>query len=268
MLDNFELPNETIDKIYDDGFHQSVAETGKIVGRIPRAINAALSPLDCWILKREFNVAETKKSLEEKLASSDPDKIVPPEPYVAVPAFQSISYCMTSHELHDLYANLLAKAMFLDTKDQVHPSFVEIIKQFSPNDAVIFKKVAEYKLVPSARLSIILKQGLHIVGQAPLEKKSMDIICPIYVDGIPNNLVSISIDNLKRLGLIAFEDFCIADGSQYEFVKSSNDYAEMLKAFESLKGTENEPERINVERSCFHLSPLGKSFKQICIDPL
>ena len=90
MLDNLKLPNETIDKIYDDGFHQSVAETGKIVGRIPRFINAAFASLDCWIAKREYNVEKTKQLLEENLKNADPEKIVSPEPYVAVPAIQAI----------------------------------------------------------------------------------------------------------------------------------------------------------------------------------
>ena len=52
---------------------------------------------------------------------SNPEKIVEPEPYVAVPAIQAISYAMNSDELRNLYANLLAKSMIKDTKDTVHP---------------------------------------------------------------------------------------------------------------------------------------------------
>ena len=40
MLDNFNLPDKTIDKIYDDAFQPAAHETGKLLGRIPRAINA------------------------------------------------------------------------------------------------------------------------------------------------------------------------------------------------------------------------------------
>ena len=103
--------------------------------RIPRAINAALSPLRQWIAQREYNVAETEKLLAKKLENIEPEKIVSPEPYVAVPALQAISYSMNSDELRELYANLLAKSMCIDTKNSVHPSFVEIIRQMSPLDA-------------------------------------------------------------------------------------------------------------------------------------
>ena len=41
---------------------------------------------------------------------------------------------MNSKELRDLYANLPAKAMNSDTKDTVHPAYLETIKQLSPEE--------------------------------------------------------------------------------------------------------------------------------------
>ena len=112
MLDNLKLPNETIDKCYDDLLHPAASETGKLLARIPQVINAALAPLDCWIAERQYHVDRTKKLLEENLKNADPEKIVPPEPYVAIPAIQAISYAMDSDELRTLYANLLAKSIY------------------------------------------------------------------------------------------------------------------------------------------------------------
>ena len=54
MLDNLELPNETIDKVYDDALHPSVSEVGKTIGLLARSINAALAPLEIWTLKKEW----------------------------------------------------------------------------------------------------------------------------------------------------------------------------------------------------------------------
>ena len=124
---------KTAPTLYEDALQPTVQEVGKFAARIPRAINAAFSGLDKWILNKEYAIDETKKLLEKKLENVDPDKIVTPEAYVAVPAIQAISYSMDSEELRNLYANLLAKAMNSDTKDQVHPSFVEIIKPQHPH---------------------------------------------------------------------------------------------------------------------------------------
>lgn len=120
---------ETVPDLYTDALQPTTQESGKTLSLIPRTINAALVPLRQWIAEREYNLAETEKLLAQKLEHVGEDKIVTPEPYVAVPAIQAISYCKNSNELRDLYANLLAKAMNSDTKDLVHPSFVEIIKQ-------------------------------------------------------------------------------------------------------------------------------------------
>lgn len=112
---------ETVPDIYDDALKPAAQESGKTLALIPRAINAALSPLRQWIAQREYNVAETEKLLAKKLENIEPEKIVSPEPYVAVPALQAISYSMNSDELRELYANLLAKSMCIDTKNSVHP---------------------------------------------------------------------------------------------------------------------------------------------------
>lgn len=62
MSDNFNLPipSSTVDKAYDDIIHPVASETGKLLSLIPRAINAALSPLDKWVLKREYNIEKNQ----------------------------------------------------------------------------------------------------------------------------------------------------------------------------------------------------------------
>lgn len=52
MLDNFNLPDKTIDKIYDDAFQPAAHETGKLLGRIPRAINAVFLNLISGFFKK------------------------------------------------------------------------------------------------------------------------------------------------------------------------------------------------------------------------
>ena len=108
---------ETVPGLYDDALKPAAQESGKTLSLIPRAINAALAPIRQWIAQKEYNVAETEKLLAKKLEKLDQQKIVTPEPYVAVPAIQAISYSMNSQELRELYANLLAKSMNSDTKD-------------------------------------------------------------------------------------------------------------------------------------------------------
>lgn len=184
---------KTAPTLYEDALQPTIQEVGKFAARIPRAINAAFSSLDKWILNKEYAIDETKKLLAQKLENVDPEKIVEPEAYVAVPAIQAISYSMNSEELRNLYANLLAKAMNSDTKDSVHPSFVEMIKQMSPTDANILKIIMESAVTPV--ISIIVEHktdgGYHFFSE----------YCS-WVQSFSLKQCQISFNNISRLGLI------------------------------------------------------------------
>lgn len=278
MSDNLNLPisSTTVDKAYDDIIHPVASETGKLLSLIPRAINAALSPLDKWVLKREYNIEKTKLALENKLSSVNPDKIVSPEPYVAVPALQYISYAISNKELFDLYANLLSKAMYADTKENVHPSFVEIIKQLSPVDSLVLKRFFDFKEpIAAAMLSIILRpRGLHAIGQPFPERTFLECVTDIQIPNIPEEQILVSVDNLKRLGLITLFEYSLSDANAYDFVKHSRLYQEVQKDFNKLTqiylaNEVNPPKHIadsiSVKKRILSLTPTGNAFCDICI---
>ena len=183
---------DKVPEIYDDGLKKTVTESGEVVALIPRTIKAALAPLRIWIAQKEYNVAETEKLLEEKLKNVKQEEIVSPESYVAVPAIQSISYSRDSMELRNLYANMLAKAMIISTIDRVHPSFVEIIKQMSPIDSMVYKEIMEREVNPMLNLIMKNSEGHYIT----LMTNVTDITLA------SENLISVSIDNLARMKLI------------------------------------------------------------------
>ena len=261
------IPKETISQVYRDGLQPFVKETGKMVALIPRAINAAFAPLEQWILQRDYNVEETKRALEMKLQAVNPEDIVSPEPYVAVPALQSISYCLSNEELHNLYANLLAKAMLKNTKDEVHPAFVEIIKQMSPNDAIVLKKISDMGgFAAKVTFAINIKPPtVHLVGQASRQMQITESIYNIFPDALSEKQVSISINNLHRLGIIDFIDNNLSDSTLYEFANKSNLYERTKELFEEMKNSEEQPERIRTVKSSVAISTLGELFVKICI---
>lgn len=269
-MSNFDfskLPTETIDKAYEDAIHPIATEIGKTGELLMRTIRAALSPLKTWTLEKELKENQVEEELRKSLSSVDPNKIVPPNSYVAVPALQAISYSMSSKELCDLYANLLAKSMVSDTKETVHPAFVEIIKQLSPNDALVFKIISVQKAVPVANLSILmLQKGLHIVGNTPEERIFFDLVSNIVIPSVSEEQVRISLDNLLRIGLIQMNDFELKDDTSYSFVKSSEVYSEISEEFHRLNAEKPTAERIHIYKKCLSTTSLGKLFRSVCID--
>lgn len=219
---------------------------------------------------------KTKLALENKLSSVNPDKIVSPEPYVAVPALQYISYAISNKELFDLYANLLSKAMYADTKENVHPSFVEIIKQLSPVDSLVLKRFSDSEEpIAAAMLSIILRpKGLHAIGQPFPERTFLECVTDIQIPNIPEEQILVSVDNLKRLGLITLFEYSLSDANAYDFVKHSHLYQEVQKDFNELTqidlANEANPSKhiadsISVKKRILSLTPTGNAFCGICI---
>lgn len=106
-----------------------------------------------------------------------------------------------AEELRDMFANLLARSMDTATAGNVHPSFVEVIKQLTPDEARILSTMDRdatfYDLSPHLTPTISF----------PIFKGVTDL----YVRASCKHLdrVDICLDNLMRQRLVAFAN---ADG--------------------------------------------------------
>ena len=244
--------NVNVPDVYEDGLKSATIETGKTIKIIPETINAVLAPLRQWIARREYNVEETKKLLEIKLENINAESIVTPDPYVAVPAFQAISYSMDSEDLRNLYANLLATSMINETKWKVHPSFVEIIKQITPDEAKLLKTLSEKgDIYPS--IGIILKDNNSHISHVYHFTNLANNVCEN-----PNGIFSY-LDNLERLKLI-----------EIPFGESLND--ESYQPFEDdpyvkelMSETIHENYKWEIENKYFRLTQYGKDFIEVCV---
>lgn len=244
--------------VYADGGKPVVKPTGELVGLVPRAIKAALAPLEQWILQREYNVAETKKLLEEKLKSVPPELIEPPEAHIAVPAMQYISYCMDNNELRDLYANLLANSMISVVKNGVHPGFVEIIKQLSPDEAKILKHLSVEEIIPTVTIRYEKEDG----GGIDIIKNFSNVG---EITGCENPFeVSKYFDNLIRLGLLA-------SGAAFSRLTDKELY-EPLKIHKYISSYTNTAKvqeqgyfKAEFEESYMQITDYGKAFCGICL---
>lgn len=184
--------SDTIKLVTDTKTAQEIDNTASL---LVRTIHAVLSPLEKWVMQKEYNMQETKKLLEIKLQNIPIENIITPPSYIAVPALQAISYCMDNDELREMYAELLKTAMNSETVDNVHPTYVEIIKQMSPFESLVFKKIVSRLIQPC-------------VGFYYKNKKSgvtypiQDIVAFYNIEKYPIVPTQIALENLERLRLI------------------------------------------------------------------
>ena len=243
---------QTVPELYEDAFQSTVQEAGKFVARIPRAINAAFSGLDKWILNKEYSVDETKKLLAQKLENVEPEKIVEPEPYVAIPTIQAISYTMNSTELRELYATLLAKSMNTDTKEYVHPAFIETIKQLSPEDAKYFKHIYPLEYRPMLSATLESEVGIYTVASQ----------INTFSKGTKN--MPLVIDNLCRLGLIEIpQDTWYAEDHIYDALLEAT---KRTYSYEKYKDSYPEATTMTYHKSRIDITSYGKAFYNSCVN--
>lgn len=242
-----ELVSQTAGKAYDDVAHPAAQATGQVISFVPRTIKLWLGKWEKWILNGEHSIKETELLLAEKLKHIHEDKIVEPEPYVAVPALQQLSYSFDSEELRELYANLLASSMNTDTKFDVHPAFVDIIKQLTPDEAKLLRYFSKQEVIPAVSVHLKSSSGS---GYTILER--IRVIVPTGVLFVPQN-VELYVENLIRLKLLD-----IPAGVHYT---TESLYA-TLENTANYTGTGKD--KIEFERMVINVTSFGKQFIKIC----
>ena len=249
------LVEQTAGKAYDDVAHPSAKAIGTVLSFIPRTIRLWFSKWEKWIINGEYAIEETAELLKDKLNRIAPEKITEPEPYVAVPAIQQLQYCFNSAELREMYANLLASSMNEDTKWSVHPSFVDIIKQLTPDEAKIIKYLYDKQTglpLVSIRKEIKAKNGF--VPIIDNYSNIGELLCEE-----PENILSY-IDNLERLKIVYIpKDEYYLDDNLYTDVENSNRIKELM-CVKCEDGAENK-----IKKGKLEITEYGKAFASVCL---
>lgn len=254
-----EIIKEIAKDVYVDVGHPVAKPTGELAGLVPRAIKAALAPVEKWVLQREYNVAQTKKLLEEKLKNVPPKFIEPPEAHIAVPVIQYISYCMDNEELRNMYANLLANSMNKIVKNGVHPGYVEIIKQLSPDEAKIMRYFYTHKKVPTITIRRSDKNGYGTDLKRNFSNIGEIVECERPLD------ISVYFDNLIRLGLLKGANgyASLVNKNVYEPLKKHSYVVSFIKNAKGLEKYQNKT--LKFKESYISITDFGKSFCKMCI---
>lgn len=184
-------------EVYKDALSPTIKPIGEVLGFLPRTLKLALSGWEKWLINGEETIRLTAESVKEKVKAIPEDKLVEPEPYIAIPAMQQLSYCANNGDLRELYANLLVSSMNADKKWQVHPSFVDIIKQLTPDEAKLIKVLLPTTLQNYPLIDVRLEkiQGGGHVLYSNFTTTGLDVL------DIPTN-IGLYIDNFLRLKII------------------------------------------------------------------
>lgn len=200
------LTNEMLDQtkgvaveMYKDLVSPSAKPIGEVLSLLPRTVRLAFGGWEKWLINKEESLMLTTIAIREKVDKIPEDKLVEPEAHIAIPAIQQLCYCQDSAELRDLYANLLTSSMNADKKWQVHPAFVDIVKQLCPDEAKYLKAMAPIAIQVYPLIDVAFSIGENPRGEHTVVSNFTDY--NLHVLEYPQNICSY-IDNLIRLNII------------------------------------------------------------------
>ena len=245
------VATEVFKTAYTDAFQPGAKEFGKTGETLGRAVNAALAPVRGAVWGIELIESFVKSKVQEKLEQKkvDPEDVQIPDPDIAVPSIEALRYSKLKEE----FANLLASSMDKRSSADAHPSFVEILKQITPDEAKIIN-VFQSPLVGIPFISFRLTQPNGGFNDLP------SFISKIGENsGIerPENILGY-MDNLQRLRLVH-----IPIGQR----KNDPDTYKELETFTSEFDQFANMEGYVLERlkGVVHLTEYGAKFKRTCL---
>ena len=193
-----------------------------------------------------------RSELVQSLSEIPDENKAEPSIQITAQALENSKYCISEPELRQMFATLISSSMDKTKRNQVHPSFAEIIKQMSALDAKI---IHTFKYGPSDGFPIC-KYGMSKKG----ELGYYTLLENVFLE-CPDESVfscSLSISSLIRAGLIN-----IPPNAYYgnpEYYKPFEEH-EQFKTYQ-----QQHPDfiiKLHKQRVC--LTPLGCSFVNTCI---
>ena len=139
-----EVAKEQSGEIYQDGFKGAIQEGGEALQAIVGLFNnVILYPLKKANITYKYKIEEFENDLKSKIKDIPKENLIEAPISIVGPTIESLKYAGDTPEVREMYLNLLGTSMNAETVIYSHPSYVEIIRQMSPLDAKVLKKVVD-----------------------------------------------------------------------------------------------------------------------------
>lgn len=184
-------------EVYGDLAKPGVRQVGKALDTVLGLGNTILWPITLANEKSRMSLEKNLEAYRTKLEIVSEEKIVEVPPEVGVPIAEKLTY-IRDQGLADLYVNLLAKASIIETANQAHPSFVNVINNLSPDEAKFIQYFVDLEnLIFLAAKWVDKSTGIYnIAGDLLLSPARTESLT------FPENIAAY-LSNLSGLGLIA-----------------------------------------------------------------
>lgn len=243
---------KTVNEVVENSLGKPTKEVGNILGTTLGFFkNTILYPMQKYNIYAEAKLEAYAKELEEKMLEIPEDKLVESSVNILGPAIEGLKYNLNEEHIKEMFTKIITGDMHADIKGKMQPSYIEVVKQLSKDDALFLKEFVNYKTSEFYAIDLQLKA----------EKIGFKRIGRIIAKDLSGNegldwLDEIVIDNLSRLNLVElrFDEYFTND-ALYE------------KIFENVKNRCDgaNKEKLQYKKGMLKLTTYGKNFVEICI---
>ena len=235
---------------------ETTSAIDKAVSSIVGVLDVLLAPFQALKIYKDAKLEMFKANLARKIEKIPPSELNEnPSLSVVGPALESLKYTIMEDELRELFENLLASSV--DKRKNVFPSFVYAIRQLSPDEAKLLKRLSSgtrsFPLVDlryvldSDRSFFEIKKNFSNLGDDVCEKPEL----------IPAYMVE-----LEKLGIISIEDGKkLTDSTLYDPLESHGEIARLKKMNTHGFG----PGKFEILRKKLEITEYGVSFISACV---
>jgi hypothetical protein len=236
--------------IYEDFAQPTTKALGAGLGGL---LLYVMSPFIKMGMKAQQDIQSFEIDLVRKIEPIPPERLQAPNPMIAGPIIQALGYTVHEENIREMFTNLLATAMDSQEEHKAHPSFVEIIKQMTPDEAKIIKFFGESNNEDHPIIDIKAMADLNAYTHVARNQSFIP-----EDSGCKNiKLGSEYIDNLCRMGLTQIPDnVLISDHNQYSRLENWFSELEIVKA---------DVNKFRMERKLVTVTDFGKLFISTCI---
>ncbi|MFP3667781.1 DUF4393 domain-containing protein [Priestia sp. SIMBA_032] len=254
---------QVLEMAYKDLAQPGIQQVGLALGNTLSLANAVTLPLKGWSEQKRMTFENNMECVRKKLEHTDESKIISVPPEIGVPIIDKFTYVSTE-EISNLFANLLAKASVTDTASLGHPGFLKIIDSLSIDEAKIIQKLATNW--PHGRYIPFINYRAFFTSPEGESYRYID--APLT--GIEKGLnllfdenMGLYFQNLASLGILEFQ----AEG----VLSPTRIYDELAELYQPSKEdmhtqliVSEKFERIGMDRGHFTLTDYGVKFIEAC----
>ena len=245
-------PQDLLREIYGDAAKPGAKQAGKALETVLGFGNTLLLPLT-FANDRAKVFRKNMEKYRARMQDTPIEDTCEVAPEIGVPIAEKLAY-VTNEELSEMYVELLAKASQVQHANVAHPSFVNIINNLSPDEALLLRSHKDAKGIPfvEARFAKTTDKTFFVLD--PLA-----VMIAHYGDlTYPKNIPAY-FSNLEGLGLIVIRtDRTIALENIYEPIETDV----LERHSEDIRRSGDR--KVEFQRGAIEFTQFGLLFLQAC----